>query len=485
MPTNQFADQQKRLNSRLDRFNTISKLLSSKSKADRQNAQRKLKAIGRYNGPIDGNQGKGTTAALRAMRGTIDTDQAKLDKRVDSFNATAAQKRKDAAKKRADKQADNARKDSNALYQGAFNAGALAVSSAVVKVQVSALNKLDAPAVASKNKELARFTKEIDKIKSEPGAKTKSKALKAATKRRIGAVADKASKAGVTKYRAPIGLTGGGLLFAKGVVLKYAATQTDNELLKGTLDATGNGLMLAGAGTPAVRFTRNAFGANQLNGTHLAKIADAKAIAAPVKKKVKASVNTKAIKGAGVVGKGVSKAIPVLGWGLAAYAIGEAAYSKFSKTGSAAKAASAGAEAGVDVLTSGAYSVTKNQAKSFYKQSPNVLVNKGLSGYAKHYAPHNVVLRTALSVIPKKHLPATGKKILSDAKVATGTPTIKRKSISVQGALSKSKTKIGTKAKSARRAAKVVKRAGATFKRTRVVNGKTIHETVRNTRRKR
>jgi hypothetical protein len=368
MPTNQFADQQKRLNSRLDRFNTISKLLSSQKKADRQNAQRKLKAIGRYNGPIDGNQGKGTTAALRAMRGTIDTDQSKLDKRIDKFNASAAQKRKDAAKKRADKRADNARKDSNALYQGALNAGALAVSSTVVKVQVNALNKLDAPAVASKNKELARFTKEIDKIKSEPGAKTKSKALKAATKRRIGAVADKASKAGVTKYKAPVGLTGGGLLFAKGAVLKYAATQTDNELLKGTLDATGNGLMLAGAGTPAMRFTRNAYGANQLNGTHLAKIADAKAIATPAKKKAKAPAKSSAIKGAKSVGRKALKAIPVIGWAATAYFAGDAAYNTFSKTGSVAKAATAGA----DELTMGAVTKLKSDSKKSRTASKSI-----------------------------------------------------------------------------------------------------------------
>jgi hypothetical protein len=475
MPTVQFNDKQKRISSRLDRFENISKLLSSTKKADRQQAQRKLKALGRYNGPIDGAQGKGTTAALKAMRNKIDADQIRLDKNINNFNKVEAGKRKSEAKKRADKAAENKRKDGNATKQGLFNVGALAVSSAVVKVQINALNKQDAPAVAAKNKELARFTKEIDQIKSEPGAKTKAKNLKAVTKRRIGAVAEQATKSGVTKYRGPIGAPGGALMFAKGAFLQYAASKTDNELLKGTLEATGNGLMFAGAATPLFRTTGNAFGKNQLNGQHLAKIADAKALAAPKTKtapKSKArSVLSKSLK---VVGKGTSKAVPVLGWGLAAYAIGEAAYSKFSKTGSVAKAATAGTEAGVDVLTSGGYSVTKKQAKSFYKQSPNVLVNKGVSGYAKYYAPHNVVLRTALSFIPAKYLPANGKKVLNDAKAAVKTPTRKVKSVGALLKSSTAKTKAPVLKSSFRKASTTkAKRAGAKIKVVR--GGKTFY----------
>jgi hypothetical protein len=474
MPTVQFNDKQKRISSRLDRFENISKLLSSTKKADRQQAQRKLKALGRYNGPIDGAQGKGTTAALKAMRNKIDADQIRLDKNINNFNKVEAGKRKSEAKKRADKAAENKRKDGNATKQGLFNVGALAVSSAVVKVQINALNKQDAPAVAAKNKELARFTKEIDKIKAEPGAKTKSKNLKAVTKRRIGAVAEQATKSGVTKYRGPIGAPGGALMFAKGAFLQYAATKTDNELLKGTLEATGNGLMFAGAATPLFRTTGNAFGKNQLNGQHLAKIADAKALAAPKTKTAPKTLKSTAVTGAKAVGRKALKAVPVAGWGLVAYAIGEAAYSKFSKTGSAAKAATAGAEVGVDVLTSGAYSVTKKQAKSFYKQSPNVLVNKGVSGYAKHYAPHNVVLRTALSFIPAKHLPANGKKVLNDAKAAVKAPTRKVKSV---GALLKSstvKSKSPVLKSSFRKASTIkAKRAGAKIKVVR--GGKTFY----------
>lgn len=476
MPTPQLQDQQSRINKRLDRFETISKLLSSTKKADRQQAQRKLKSLGRYSGPIDGAQGKGTTSALKAMRKKIDTDQNRLDLAINNFNKNAASKRRAAAKKRADKAAENKRKDGNAVKQGLFNVGALAVSSAVVKVQLSQLNKQDAPAVAAKNKELARFTKQIDKIKSEPGAKTKTKALKASTKKRIGAVADQAKKAGVTKYKGPLGAPGGALMFAKGAFLQYAASKTDNELLKGTLEATGNGLMFAGAATPLFRSTQNKFGKHQLNGQNLAKIADAKAISAPSTKKAPISKNkTRSVlsKGLKAVGKGTSKAVPVLGWGLAAYAIGEAAYSKFSKTGSVAKAATAGTEAGVDVLTSGAYSVTKSQAKSFYKQSPNVLVNKGLKGYVKHYSPHNVVLRTALSVIPKKHLPAAGKKILSDADASTKAPVRKVKSVKALLKASTSKTKTPV-SKSIARKSKQKSSNGVVKAHYRTVGGKRI-----------
>lgn len=437
-----FTADRNRLNKRRTRFDRISKNLSSSKAADVKKAQKALKAIGRYSGPIDGRQGKGTTAALNAMRKAIQADQTKLDARVDRHFANQASKRKADANKRKAKANENKRKDSNAVKQGLFNVGALAVSSAVVKVQLNQLNKQDAPAVAAKNKELARFTKQIDKIKSEPGAKTKTKALKAVTKRRIGAVADQAIKSGVTKYKGPLGAPGGALMFAKGAFLQYAASKTNNELLKGTLEATGNGLMFAGAATPLFRSTQNKFGKHQLNGQNLAKIADAKALSAPKPKAKPKTLRSTAISGAKKVGGKALRAVPVLGWGLAAYTIGEAAYSKFSKTGSAAKAATAGVEVGADVLTSGAYSITKKQAKSLYKQSPNVLVNKGLKGYANHYALHNVVLRTALSLIPKKHLPANGKKILKNAEAATKTPV--RQTKSVKALLRASTTKAKT-----------------------------------------
>lgn len=359
MPTAQYQEQQSRINKRLDRFETISKLLSSTKKADRQQAQRKLKALGRYSGPIDGAQGKGTTLALKAMRKKIDTDQSRLDLSINNFNKNAASKRKAEAKKRADKAAENKRKDGNALKQGLFNVGALAVSSAVVKVQLSQLNKQDAPAVAAKNKELARFTKEIDKIKTEPGAKTKTKALKAITKKRIGAVADQAIKSGVTKYKGPIGAPGGALMFAKGAFLQYAASKTDNELLKGTLEATGNGLMFAGAATPLFRSTQNKFGKHQLNGQNLAKIADAKALSAPKSKAKPKTLKSTAVQGAKSAGRKALKAIPVIGWAATAYFAGDAAYNAFSKTGSVAKAAAAGG----DELTMGAVSKLQRDAK--------------------------------------------------------------------------------------------------------------------------
>ena len=466
MPTAQFDNQQARISKRLDNFNKISRLLSSSKKTERQQAQRLLKALGRYNGPIDGNQGKGTTSALKAMRKKIDTDQTRLDNRVNSFNANAAQKRKDKAQA-------NARKDKNALIQSGAQAVSLVTSSTVVAVQVNKLNKLDKPAVAARNKELARFTKEIDKIKAEPGARTKAKTLKAATKQRIGAIAKQAKKAGVTRYKGPTGAPSGGLLFAKGAMLKYAATKVDNEIAKGVLDATGNGLMLAGAGVPAYRFTRNAFGINQLNGQHLAKIADAETIAATTTARAKPksrapakkSIRSTTLKGVKAVGKKAAKAVPIVGWAATAYFAGEAAYNTFSKTGSAAKAATAAG----DEITFGVVSGVKKEL-SLSKAQKNKLRVSNARRLKKSRESSSSLLR----------------RVVRDAK-ANKVKSVKVRS--VKGELAKSSLKVAVpkkvRAVSVKRKVQPAKRAGATFKRTRVVNGKRIHETVRNHRYKR
>lgn len=471
-----------RLRKRLDRFDRISKNLASSNKADVKKAQKTLKSLGRYSGPIDGSQGKGTTAALNAMRKSIKADQADLTTRIDRSNKAAAQKRSD--KLKASKQkAKAAQEKANSEFKKSATQTAVLATSVVGGLTYSAktvknLRKEDAVAVKTRNTELNRVNKQIEKIKTGKGAKTKAGNFSANTKKRLFAVADSAKKQGITKYKMPLGGGKAAILLAESVGARVLAETTfkDNELANQSLHSIATGLNIAAVAAPLTRVADKSSTPHLLNSGHITAIDEAHAIGKPTSKtpapKSKArSVLTKSLK---AVGKGTSKAVPVLGWGLAAYAIGEAAYSKFSKTGSVAKAATAGTEAGVDVLTSGAYSVTKSQAKSFYKQSPNVLVNKGLKGYAKHYSPHNVVLRTALSVIPKKHLPAAGKKILSDADAATKTPVRKVKSVK---ALLKSSKSDFVKSSNATRRQRLAKRAnsnGTVKAHTRVVNGKRI-----------
>lgn len=132
-------------------------------------------------------------------------------------------------------------------------------------------------------------------------------------------------------------------------------------------------------------------------------------------------------------GKKIIKKIPFVGLAATAYFAGHAAYSVYSKTGSIAKAATAGG----DELTFGA--VTE--------------------------------LSKPITTKNTKHL-----RLRKRAKI---------RSVQSELAKSKRKTKSKFKTKSIKRKAVSVKRAGATFKRTRVVNGKRINETVRNHRYKR
>lgn len=343
----QFAKQQTAIDKRRSNLDDLQSLLASGDKKKVKQAQIKLKAQGRYSGPIDGAQGKGTTKALKSMREAISRDQSGLDTRISGFNKNLQGKR--------DASADKAnRQFNNAVAQTAFNAGSLIVSSAVVHHQVKSLNKADAPAVKARNKELDKFARQITAIENDRGVKTQKGNYKATTKRRFAAVALEAEKAGVTRYRGPLNIVGGGVLLAKGALLHYGASKTDNEYLSGAFTAVGNGLLLAGAGTPASRVAKLAFGQNQLNGKSLAKIAEAKSIAGPgainkVRETQQAAKRVTAKSAVKVAGKTALKAVPVAGLAAALYFAGEAAYNAFSKTGSAAKAA----EAGLDDLAGG------------------------------------------------------------------------------------------------------------------------------------
>lgn len=379
----QFTAKQKRIDKRQADFDKLKAQLESGDSAKIKKAQASLKAAGRYAGPkatLDGKHGKLTTNALKAIRAELRADQAKLDKNLEAHlgrKADAGKRKLEGKKLEA---GNNARKDSNAKWQTVYQGGALVTSVGVTTYQVHKLNKLDKLAVAARNKELGRYAKEIDAIKSDKKSLTKAKNLKADAKRRIGAIAKNAKTAGVTTYKGPIAAYSSTALLLKAGLLKYAATKTDNEVLKGSLDATGNALILAGAATPAARVTQNAFGVNRLNGQHLAKLADAEALAASTSPKtIKAKKAPVKVSFAGKILRGAGKALAPVGYALAGYAAVDTAYRVFSKTGNSAKAAVKGFEAGADSLTMGQTSKWRANPQNSFESMINRRTTKVLN----------------------------------------------------------------------------------------------------------
>lgn len=371
----------------------LTRLTSSGNKKDRIAGQRLLKGLGLYSGPLDGKVGGGSTKAIAKLRAQVQAKQKqqarlqeiKLNAAAETARINAAtRKRKDAAEALRLKNLNDAKKKTkatnDAIAQVTFTGVALGTSVAFAAHEVKKLDAIDSVAVKAKNAELGKYSKEIDAIKRETGSRTKAKTLKAATKRRIGAVAAKANAQGVTKFKAPIGLSSGLLLAGKGALLQYAASQSKNEYVRDGLNATASGLYVAGLGVPAARFTRVKFGKNPLNGTHIAKLADAEAIGKTVKntkagkaakdaasfaakktglKTLNASAGKVAARvGATAIGRGALRFAGPIGLIITAGLTARASYNAYQKTGSFVKAA----EAGADELTLGGYSLAKKYA---------------------------------------------------------------------------------------------------------------------------
>lgn len=363
-------------------INKLTTLSSSTVKKDRIAAQRMLKGLGLYKGPLDGNLGKGSSAAIAKIRSQIAEEKSREGKlaRLKIQAAEDARKDKAARQKREDEAAALALKNKNAQakkdreakdagVQVGFTVLSLGTSVGFANHEVNKMNAIDAKAVKVRNIELKRYVGEIDKIKSEPGARNRNKTPKAETKRRIAAIASKAQAQGVTRYKAPIGLSSGVLLAGKGLLLQYAASKTSNEYARDGLNAAASGLYIAGLGVPAARFTRAKFGKNPLHGGHLGKLADAEALGKTVAKKaapkaVASNSTYKLISNtlSKVANSKVSKvALRVAGPAalvFTAATVGYSAYTAYKKTGSLASAA----EAGADTLTLGGYGLAKKYA---------------------------------------------------------------------------------------------------------------------------
>lgn len=436
----QFSSARKRLNQRRDRLNNVSRLLSSTKKSDRQQAQRILKSIGRYSGPIDGSQGKGTTAALKAMRQSIDVDSSNLGLRVKQFNKNAAQQRSDklaankqktkAAKQKADAEARKSLIQTGVLATSVV--GGLAYSAKSVKN----LRKQDAVSVKAINSELKRVNTKLEQTKKAKGAKLKTGQYSTATKKRLAAIANSAKGQGLTKYRMPIGGSKAIILAAESIGARILAETAfkDNEMAKQTLHGVSTGLGIAALTTPLTRVADKHATPHRLNAGHVTAIDEAASMGnARSKKLAKKTLKSSAIKGVKSAGKKALKAIPIVGYAATAYFAGDAAYRAFNKTGSVAKAATAGG----DELTFGAVSSVKKELsrpKAEKKALQNKLVKRlrasntrsvqGLLNASKRRA--KATSKTPVRITPLKvsHI--------SNGKVRAHTRTINGKRVRVK-----------------------------------------------------
>lgn len=428
----------------------LTRLTSSSDKKDRIAGQRLLKGLGLYSGPLDGNVGDGSTAAIAKLRKELNAKQERQSRLNEiKINAAAEARRAQAAdKKRADEAKAQALKIKNdeklatkkaydAAAQVAFTATALGTSVVFANHEVNKLNKIDAGAVAAKNRELKRVSDQIDAIKSENGAKTKTKQLRASTKRRIAAVAGEARISGTTKFKMPLGAPSGVLLAGKGLLLQYAASKMSNEYARDGLNAAASGLYIAGLGVPAARLTRAKFGASPLNAKYLSKIADAEALGSATKSvkaaksaKVAASaVGTKAVTkvatriGASALGRAALRFAGPVGVAISVGLTARASYNAYVKTGSLVKAA----EAGADELTLGGYSLAKKYAtggpKEPIKTSALTPKIRSLTGELKR-APgksRNITPQKIASLTSTSQAPARRKRFITVRKKGGGT----------------------------------------------------------------
>lgn len=460
--SDQFVAERKRLNARQDRFNRVSKLLSSTKKSDRQQAQRILKSMGRYDGPIDGNQGKGTTSALNAMRKSINNASSKLDLRVKQFNDNAARQRADklaASKQKAkaekQKAADEQRKS---LIQTGVLATSVVAGLGYSAKSVKNLRKQDAVATKAINTELRRVNTQLEKTKNAKGAKLKSGQYSASTKKRLAVIANSAKKQNLTRYRMPIGGAKAVILAAESVGARVLAETTfkDNEMAKQTLHGVSTGLGIAALTTPLTRVADKHSTPHRLNAGHVAAIEEASSMGQTKPKASKKSAKSSAIKGAKAVGKKALKAVPIVGWAATAYFAGEAAYNTFSKTGSAAKAA----EAGANNLTMGAYDAIK-KSNNLPKSQKHILRTSNFKRLTKSQERSSQIL---------KDLRADIKGNSKTTKTTTPAPKIKR----VKAALSASKKQIKAGQKNVTSFKMSSKSNGYVKAHTRTINGKRV-----------
>lgn len=377
-----------------DVLKQIDRLMLSGKKADIQKIQRLLKARGLYADKIDGISRKGTNDAISALRSQIRADQKraaavateklKLETAEKKRLADAEKFKQSEKKRKAKEKRENEirqQKQTDALVSVGFTGASIVTSVAFGKGEVKKMNNLDAVAVRAKNTQLKKYASQIEKIQNSTAKVNKTKAgnLTASAKRQIGAIAKEAKVQGVTKFKAPIGLTNGTLLAGKGVLLSVAASQMDNQYAKDGLNAVASGLYLAGAGVPAARYTMTKFGVNPLDGKALSKISEAKALAKSTVKNTKAVkaasratvavASTKTAKTVAKVGgnvvaftglKTAARFAGPIGVALTAGFAAYASYDAYRRTGSF----KAAGEAGLDSVTLGGYSLAKKYLAS-------------------------------------------------------------------------------------------------------------------------
>lgn len=286
----------------------IYRLSVSDKPADRKKAQRQLKTLGLYKGPIDGDIGLGSVQAITKLRA-----EAKESKRADraakaaEANAKLKQKaleleieRQIGKEKERDRDAEK-----EGFWRSIYQAGGFATSIAVGtyfghKLEANITAK-DAEAIKAKNRALQGTVKEINATLRGAG-RTKSGDLKAPIKKQLKGIVKSAHSRGLTKHTFPRGFGVAAFLIADSIALRVLAeTQAaDNEYARSGLHTVATGLQFTGATIPAFRDINIKSTPVNLDGQAVAKVV--KAGAASGFKPPKPSAKLKVVKGLGIAG---------------------------------------------------------------------------------------------------------------------------------------------------------------------------------------
>lgn len=345
--------------------------------ADKQilEEQRRLKAAGFYQGPLDGVDGGQTRlareafaqnqATTRAAAELAAAETAKAQAGAAAAQAEAEKAKAEAAKaaaandparlaaeqaKRDDQAAAELRKQlfDSAVTIGAYGSGVIGGHKAA-----HAFDEVHAAGIAAKNASLKTAAKQVDPLLQKLDAVKGNSKTAIASRERISArlqgIAQGAEKAGTTRgSRGAGGLAIAAGLLASAIVTRVMADRVENETAKSLLNAIGTGEGVAAATVAAYDLAKRAAPTAVLDAGNLAKIEQASEVAASER-----SVASVARNASGRVVRAAARfVLPIVAVGAGVIA----ASSKAKAGGSAGDVAVAGAKSTGDVLSGGGVS---------------------------------------------------------------------------------------------------------------------------------
>lgn len=292
----------------------IYNLAVSDKVADRKKAQRMLKALDLYKGPIDGEIGLGSMRAISKLRAQAKADK-EADRKAEALEAEnkLSQKKLELQLKKNEqesKELDN-KLANDAYWRSMYQSAGFAISAGFGAFAGHKIEKVitakDAAAIKAKNKALRDTVKEVNAT-MKTTARTKSGDFKAPVKKQLGAIVTKANSRGITVHKYPRGWGVAAFLLADSLVLRGLAETSgkDNPEVRSGLHTVATGLQFASMAIPGFRSINIASTPHQLDGQAISKIARAGAIAV-VKPKIKPKVSLgRFLKVGGALGVGVA-----------------------------------------------------------------------------------------------------------------------------------------------------------------------------------